>query len=106
MTSFPDLRGWLQKNGYRISRETIAREGERLYAILSVQGGTMEPLSPAELWVGRQSDDPLRRDYLSMMADKLARALKGHQAAKTPDMALIEELSKILAEIAEMEKEL
>jgi tRNA (adenine22-N1)-methyltransferase len=106
MTSFPDLRGWLQKNGYRIQGETIAREGERLYAVLSVRGGDMEPLTPAELWVGRQSDDPLRRDYLTMMAGKLRRALRGQQAAKEPDQQLIDQLSEILDHIAEMEKEL
>jgi tRNA (adenine22-N1)-methyltransferase len=106
MTSFPDLRGWLQKNGYCIQGETIAREGERMYAVLSVRGGAMEPLTPAELWVGRQSNDPLRREYLAMMAGKLERALRGQRAAKSPEQGLIDELSEILDEITKMEKEL
>lgn len=106
MTSFPDLRGSLQKNGYRIEGETIAREGARLYAILSVRGGEMEPLTPAELWVGKQSAGPLRREYLAMMAGKLERARQGQQAAKSPDQRLLDELSEILDEIVEMEREL
>lgn len=106
MTSFPDLRGWLQKNGYCIERETIAREGERLYTVLSVKGGPMEPLTPAELWAGKQSDDPLRPAYLEWMASKVSRALAGQRASRNPDSALIGELSEILDGMEQMRKEL
>ena len=105
MTSFPDLRLWLQENGYTIAKEKIVREGNRLYGVWCVTGGEMSALTQTELWVGKQSDDPLRKDYLAMMAGKIERSLKGHQAAAAPDEAEIVLLSDILNEIRRMEGE-
>lgn len=106
MTSFPDLRFWLQQNGYMIENEKVVREGERLYSIWNVTGGTMKQLSPAELWVGVQSDDPLRMEYLTMMEEKLERSLRGHLAASTPNETGITALTEILAELRCMKGEL
>lgn len=106
MTSFPDLRLWLQQNGYCIEKETISREGKRLYSCLTVRAGEMEPLSPAELWVGRQSNDPLRVDFLALMAGKIQRALQGQMAANVLDQAAIEYLRQVLDGIRCMEGEL
>ena len=106
MTSFPDLRFWLQQNGYMIENEKVVREGERLYSIWNVTGGTMKQLSPAELWVGVQSDDPLRMEYLTMMEEKLGRSLRGHLAASTPNETEITALTEILAELRCMKGEL
>jgi hypothetical protein len=41
-----------------------------------------------------------------MMAGKLERARQGQRTAKTPDRELIDELTEILDEIVEMEREL
>lgn len=106
MTGFAELRRWLQSNGYAIQKETIAREGKRLYTIWRVNGGEMDCLTPAELWAGRQSGDPLRRDYLALMRGKAEKALQGHRSAHTPDRAAIEELEAVLAGLNTMEKEL
>ena len=106
MTSFPDLRFWLQQNGYMIENEKVVREGERLYSIWNVTGGTMKQLSPAELWVGVQSDGPLRMEYLTMMEEKLERSLRGHLAASTPNETEITALTEILAELRCMKGEL
>ena len=105
MTSFPDLRLWLQENGYRIESETIAREGNRFYTIMSVRAGEMAPLTPAELWVGRQSEDPLRSAYLDYMGSKVARALEGQCASQSRDEAAIAGLQEVLGGITEMLKE-
>ena len=106
MTSFPDLRYWLQTNGYRIDREVIAREGKRLYSIMEVKGGEMRPLSPGELWAGAQSVDPRRPDYLCMMAEKVSRALAGQRASRQQDEVQIQMLEQVLTEINEMREEL
>ena len=103
MTSFPDLRLWLQKNGYNIEKETITKEGRRLYTCLTVRAGQMEELSPAELWVGRQSDDPLRGEFLAMMGNKIERALNGHLSAAEPNQSEINALREVLNGIREME---
>lgn len=106
MTGAPELRRWLQNNGYAIKKEQIAREGKRLYTIWDIVGGTMRALSPAELWAGRQSADPLRRDYLALMRGKVEKALRGQQGAHRPDFSIIAELETVLSGLAEMEKEL
>ena len=103
MTSFPDLRLWLQQNGYSIEKETISREGRRLYSCLTVRGGAMEPLTPAELWVGRQSNDPLRGEFLALMRGKIERALTGHLAAAEQNQEEIKSLRQVLNGICEME---
>ena len=106
MTSFPDLRLWLQENGYAIEKETVAREGGRFYTVLSVRGGMMPALSPAELWVGTQSNDPLRPDYLDYMAAKVSRALDGQCASQNRDEEAITALKEVLDGIRQMRKEL
>lgn len=107
MTSFPELRLWLQQNGYKILKEHTAREGKRLYTIWSVRGGSMLPLSAGELWAGRQGrEDPLRKDYLDEMAGKLRRALRGQLTARTPDEGEVRRLRQALDDIMRMQKEL
>ncbi len=103
MTSFPDLRLWLQQNGYAIEKETISREGKRLYSCLTVRAGTMSPLSTAELWVGKNSDDPLRGEFLSLMEGKVRRALAGQMAAAEPNQKEIALLNEVLNGILDME---
>ena len=106
MTGFAELRSWLQGNGYQIQSEHIACEGKRLYSILKVTGGEMPALTPAEQWAGRQSGDPLRREYLAMIRGKVEKSLSGHRAARTPDQAAIEKLNIVLSGLEGMEKEL
>lgn len=105
MTSFHDLRGWLQRSGYAIRREHIAREGARLYSVMEVAGGEMPPMTPAELWAGRQSDDPLRPDYLQWMAGKAERVRSGLCASRNRDEGEIARMEEILAGLDEMRKE-
>ena len=106
MTGFAELRRWLQENGYRILKECLACEGKRLYSIWLVMGGEMPPLTPAEQWAGRQSGDPLRREYLAMIRGKVEKSLAGQRAARAPDQAAIKDLEVVLSGLNIMEKEL
>lgn len=106
MTSFPELRSWLQKHRYAIEKEKIVCEGKRLYSIMTVRGGEMPKLTAAELWAGRQSDDPLRGAYLDWISTKVQRALSGHRAASMPDQATIKELEAVLTGLGQMKEEL
>lgn len=106
MTSFPDLRQWLLGNRYMVEQETICQEGSRMYTILTVRGGQDTPMTPAELWVGHNRPQPLRREYLSMMKGKVRRALEGQRASANPDRSTVEQLEEVLGGIEDMEKEL
>ena len=94
MTAQPELRRWLNGNGYRIEGEAVVREGQKLYVILTVRGGTDEPYSPGELWAGRQRKGegaPLRLDYLEDLLRRRRRALAGMERGSVSSATLEEE---------------
>lgn len=82
MSSMHDLRGWLQENGYKIEEERLAREGDALYAALSVHAGEMASLSPAELWAGKNTNAPLRGEWLDRWIARTRQAVDGLARAR------------------------
>ena len=108
MTAQPELRKWLQENGYRIRREDLVREGEKLYVILTAEGGAAPPLDPGELWAGRQTRDreqPLRLAYLDDLIRRRRRAAEGMaRSAALPPARLAEERA-LIARLEEMREE-
>ena len=106
MSSFPDLRGWLQSNGFTIAEERLAREGETLYTALLVRAGEMGPLSPAELWAGKNSSDPLRGAWLDLWTARVSRALEGMAQARGEGVSVRkQELEAVLSGLIDMKKE-
>lgn len=87
MSSMPDLREWLQANGFLILEERLAQEGDTLYTALLVRAGEMSPLSPAELWVGKNVNDPLRGRWLEQWSGRIQRALKGMAQSRGVDVS-------------------
>lgn len=104
MTGQPELRLWLQTHGYDIRGERIAREGRRFYSIWTVTGGEMPPLSPGELWAGRQSACPLRGAYLDHITVKADKALRGHLAAEKRDEAAIALLCAVVDDLKRLKE--
>jgi tRNA (adenine22-N1)-methyltransferase len=106
MSSMPELRFWLTENGYKIVGEHLAREGETLYTALSVRAGKQERLTPAQCWVGRNSNDPLRGMWLEQWRSRVERALAGLAQSKQEQAAQrTAELNAVLAGIENMKKE-
>ena len=98
MSSFPDLRKWLQENGFSIEEERLAREGDTLYTALLVRAGEMAPLTPAELWAGKNNHDPLRGGWLDMWAARVRRALEGMAQARGEGVSVRKhELEEVLS---------
>ena len=104
MSSMPELRGWLQENGFSIEEERLAREGDALYTALLVRPGEMAPLSPAELWAGRNGADPLRGAWLDMWIARTGRALEGMARARE-ESPRRRELEEVRGGLIEMKKE-
>lgn len=104
MSSFPDLRGWLQGNGFAIQEERLAREGEILYTALLVRAGEMEPMSPAELWAGKNVNTPLRGAWLDRWLARTRRALEGMAQGQNVSRRR-QELEEVCQGLAEMKKE-
>lgn len=106
MSSLPELRTWLGQHGYAIAREQLAREGETLYVVMQVTAGEMGPQTPGQLWVGRQSRDPLRGAYLEQQERKLRRAVDGMAKSLGEEtQQRRRELEAVLYEIAAMKEE-
>ena len=105
MTSQPDLRQWLFKNGYCILNERNAREGDKLYTVLLVKAGKMDELTPAELWAGKQNNDPLRGEYLDHIIKKVWKALEGQRSAARRDERSILYLELVLSGLKTMKEE-
>lgn len=106
MSSFPDLREWLGRNGFSIEEERLAREGDVLYTALLVRAGEMFPLSPAELRAGKNTTDPLRGDWLNMWIARTRRALEGMaQAQGEGVLPRKRELEEVLGGLIDMKKE-
>ena len=106
MSSMPDLRLWLQENGYSIESEELCREGDTLYTALLVQSGHMPPLAPAELWAGRNTAHPLRGDWLDLWLGKTARALEGLSLARGEGIpSRLREMEELQQGLREMKEE-
>ena len=109
MTSTDALRRWLSEHGYRIAGEQLVREENTLYVVLTVDGGPMPPLSPGEIWVGRQwqgMDTPLRGEYLSILSERAEKALDGaRRSTKPEDAPRREAMEALCEELLKMKKE-
>ena len=100
------LRGWLGTHGFAIEREELCREGDTLYTAFLVRAGAMPPLSPGELWAGRNAPDPLRGPWLDLWLARVGRALAGMSQARGEETASRrEELERVRADLLEMKKE-
>ena len=109
MSAQSALRPWLQRQGYRIEREHLSREGDTLYTALQVRAGFMEALTPAEQWAGRQSRetaDPLRLEYLTRLEARAARAVTGlRRSTRASDVPRLEALEAVHRGLAKMREE-
>lgn len=104
MTAQPELRLWLRTQGYVIRSERVAREGRRLYSVWTAAGGEMPPLSPGELWAGRQSADPLRGEYLDYITARADKALRGHLAAERRDEEAVARLRAVCDDLKKLKE--
>ena len=84
MTMQHILRPWLQGHGFRITDERLVCEGDSIYTIIQARPGTMKPLTPVQCWAGRQSQDPLRGEYLGRLLEHTGRALAGLSRSVQP----------------------
>lgn len=106
MSAQNDLRSWLWRQGYDIRSEEIICEGEKLYNIFLVRYGKTSPMTLAEEWAGRQSQQTqqaLRGVYLSRLLEKTDRAIEGISRGK--DHSRLDELHQIRDALHEMKEE-
>lgn len=98
MSMAPVLRKFLFENGYKILRETIVREGEKLYTVLTVEPGEQGKYSEADLYLSDFSSESAL-EYLNKVIEIQKRALFGMKKAEKPDEREIERLKKLIKEL-------
>ena len=69
----PELRQWLYAEGYRINRETLAKDGKFVYSIMEVVYEPGHSISPAETYITKQ----LLEDRHSLLAEYYNRVVSG-----------------------------
>ena len=76
----PELRQWLSQNGYRIHRETLAKDGKFVYAIMEVVYDPGHPLTLAQTYLSPallSSGHPLLEEYSSRVLGNLRVTVEG-----------------------------
>lgn len=104
-SAFYDLRSFLYENGFRVIREKIIREGNRLYTVLEVRAGQEDTLSAGALWAGKNTNDPLRGDFLDWLIRVLNKALSGMRQAADGNGEEAARMEAAIADLIEMKKE-
>lgn len=109
MSSIPELRRWLSEHGFRIEEECLSREEEKLYVVLQVRPGSMQPLTLGECWAGRQWQGMQGEHRLAYLDDLIARrerARAGMQKARAnPREQDILQIELLLQELYAMREE-
>jgi len=106
MTREEKLRRFLAEEGYRIEKERLAREGERIYTVLRVRfTGEISRPREARTYLGRVLEDnppALAKAYLSKKKAALYKAESGHKSAGQEEEAAA--FRALREEIEEYEK--
>lgn len=100
----PELRQWLSQQGYRISRETLAKDGKFVYSIMDVTYAPGEPLTPAQCYLSPQlleSNHPLLEEYYERVKNGVEMTIFGLKRANDPKLA---EFEAILTDLTAMEE--
>lgn len=109
MSSIEELRGWLWRSGFRITREELVGEGRTIYVVITAIPGTMVPMTPAEEWAGRQfrgMDSPLRGTYLDRLCGRVSGMVEGLRRSTRPeDLEKLPLLDEVLTGLNAMKEE-
>lgn len=102
MTADDELREYLIKNGFKITKEVLAKEGKKLYNIIVARFGETEKYNDAEIYIGKLlKEDIYFPEYLKRRIKKLKNAIEGIEKAEKPDTEKLERLKKLLLETEE-----
>lgn len=102
----PELRRWLYANGYRITAETLARDGKFIYPIMEVDYAPAPPLTPGGCHISPallESGSPLLPDFYQRVKGGIETTVQGLRHSGSEKLPGFE---AILAELTEMEEKI
>ena len=89
----PELRRWLWDKGWRIQRETLAKDGKFVYSIMEVCYGPGVRFSPADAYISPQllsSGHPLLGEYYERVLHGLRLTVSGMRHSGDPQLSYYE----------------
>ena len=102
----PDLRQWLYDKGFRINRETLAKDGKFVYSIMEVVYDPGHGITPAETYITPQllqDNHPLLPEYYARVKHGMELTIFGLKRAQDDQLPIYEE---ILADLIAMEAQI
>ena len=100
----PELRQWLYENGFRINRETLAKDGKFVYSIMEVVFDPGHGITPAETYITPQlleDGHPLLPEYYQRVKHGVELTIFGMKRAGDDQLPIYE---GILADLIAMEE--
>lgn len=95
----PELRRWLCDNGYRITRETLAKDGKFIYTVMEVVHQPGCPLTPAQAHITPQlleDRSPLLPEFYDRVRHGVRMTVEGMRRSGSEQLPLYEEILRDL----------
>lgn len=102
----PELRQWLYDKGFRINRETLAKDGKFVYSIMETVFGPSHGITPAEAYISPQllaDNHPLLPEYYVRVKHGVELTIFGLKRAGDDQLPIFE---GILADLTAMEEQI
>ena len=102
----PELRQWLYDAGYRIRRETLAKDGKFVYTVMESVYGSGEMLTPAQTYITPQlleDKHPLLPEYYERAVHGVRLTVDGMKRSGDYHLALYE---TILSDLEALEEKI
>jgi len=100
----PELRMWLYDKGFRINRETLAKDGKFVYSIMEVVFDPGHPLSLDESYISPallESNHPLLPEYYERVKHGVELTVFGMRKSGDDQLYVYEKLLSSLTELEE-----
>ena len=102
----PELRQWLYDEGFRINRETLAKDGKFVYTIMEVVYDPGHGITPAETYVSQQlleNNHPLLPEYYARVKHGVELTIFGLKRSDSDQLSIYE---TILSNLTAMEEKI
>ena len=100
----PELRQWLYDKGFRINRETLAKDGKFVYTIMEVIFDPGHPITPAETYITPQlleDNHPLLPEYYERVKHGVELTVFGMKRSGDNQLPVYENILKDLTAMEE-----
>lgn len=102
----PELRQWLYDEGFRINRETLAKDGKFVYSIMEVVFDPGHGITPAEAYITPQlleDNHPLLPEYYERVKSGIELTIFGLKRSGDDRLPIYE---MILSDLVKMEEQI